>query len=389
VIQKSSRETERIGAAKIVFLTDDLGGGTGNHLLSMMKHWDRNRWQAEILSRVPITSRIIPDVPVRYVPSDGRLNVYPIAQIRALARIRKVISERSPEILHTYFFWPILFGRLLKLGGAIRTLVENREDEGFNWGVHEYAWLRMTRGLPDRIICVSDAVKRVVMDRERIEEERITVIRNGVGTLPDAGGDAPGIRKELGIEDDHLVVGMVANFNRSVKGASLLLDAVPEVVQSVPTARFLLIGKGKEEKALRDKALSMGIGAYVFFAGYRQDIHRCYAIMDVSVLTSFSEGLSITLLESMGCGIPVVVTRVGGNPEVVLDGSTGFLVPPGDVPAFAERTIRLLRDRELRKRMGEEARRRVERQFRIQDVASRYVEIYAGLLSGTGGRRHA
>jgi len=389
VIPDSSRETERNGAVRIVFLTDDLGGGTGNHLLSMMKYWDKNRLQAEILSRVPITSRISPDVPVRYVPSGGRINTYPISQIRSLGRIRKEVSERSPDILHTYFFWPILFGRLLKLGGVIRTLIENREDEGFNWGVHEYAWLRMTRGLPDRIVCVSDAVKRVVMEREGIEEERITVIRNGVGTLPNAGGEAPEIRKELGIGDDHLVVGMVANFNRSVKGASLLLDAVPEVVRSVPAARFLLIGKGKEEKALRDKALSMGIGPYVFFAGYRQDIHRCYAIMDVSVLTSFSEGLSITLLESMECGIPVVVTRVGGNPEVVSDGSTGYLVPPGDVPAFAERTIRLLRDRELRKRMGEAARRRVERQFRIQDVASRYMETYDGLLSGTDGRRLA
>jgi len=355
----------------------------------MMKHWDRNRWQAEILSRAPITSRIFPDVPVRYVPSDGRMNIYPIAQIRALARIRKEISERAPEILHTYFFWPILFGRLLKLGGVIRTLIENREDEGFNWGVHEYAWLRMTSGLPDRIICVSDAVKRVVMERERIEEERITVIRNGVEPFPEFGMETTKTRKELGLERRHLVVGMVANFNRSVKGVSLFLDAVPQIVQAVPDARFLLLGRGKEEKALREKAGSMGIESYVLFAGFRPDIHRYYAIMDVSVLTSFSEGLSISLLESMGYGIPVVVTRVGGNPEVVSDGSTGFLVPPGDVPAFAERTIRLLRDRELRKRMGEEARRRVERQFRIHDVASRYVEIYAGLLSGTGGRRHA
>ena len=367
------------GAVRIMFLTDDLGGGTGNHLLSMMKYWDKTRWQAEILSRVPLTARVSPEVPVRYLPSNGTIKLYPIAQIQALGRIRNVISEIDPAILHTYFFWPILFGRLLKWGGAVKVLVENREDQGFDWGVHEYSWLRLTRNLPDRIVCVSEAVKQVVLERERVGEDRIAVIRNGVETLPDARAEAAEIRKEFGIGEDHLVVGMVANFNRSVKGVSLFLDAVPEIVRAVPAARFLLIGRGKEEKTLRDKARTMGIEPYVRFAGYRKDIHRCYAIMDVSALTSFSEGLSITLLESMRCGVPVVATRVGGNPEVVADGVTGYLVPPGDVPAFVSRTVELLLDKDLRWRMGEEARRRVMRDFRMEDVASRYLALYGGL----------
>ena len=373
---------ETKSATRIVFLTDDLGGGTGNHLLSMMKYWDKTRWQAEILSRVPITSRISPDVPVRYVPSAGSINIYPIAQIRALGRIRKEISESAPDILHTYFFWPILFGRLLKREGIIRTLIENREDQGFDWGVHEYSWLRMTRGLPDRIICVSDAVKQVVMDRERIDEDRVVVIRNGVEPFPDSGKETADTRNELGLEGHHLVVGMVANFNRSVKGVSLFLDAVPQILQAVPDARFLLLGRGKEEKALRDKARSMGIDPYVIFAGFRRDIHRFYAVMDISALTSLSEGLSITLLESMRCGIPVVATRVGGNPEVVLDGETGYLVPAGDVSTFASRTVKLLLDRKLREQMGEAGRQRVKRHFRMPDLASRYIGIYEDCLKG-------
>ena len=372
---------EQNSPARIVFLTDDLGGGTGNHLLSMMKHWERSRWEIEIISRARLTARISPDVPVSYLPSDGRLNVYPIAQIRALGRIRKHIRERSPDIVHTYFFWSILFGRLLKREGKIRTLIENREDLGFNWGVHEYSWLRLTRGIPDRIICVSDAVKNVVMEREHVDEDRIVVIRNGVEALPDAGAEAAETRKELGIGRGQLVVGMVANFNRPVKGVSIFLDAIPGILQTVPDARFLLLGRGKEEKSLRDKARAMGIEANILFAGYRQDIHRYYAIMDVSALTSFSEGLSITLLESMRCGIPVVATRVGGNSEVVADGATGYLVPPGDVPAFVSQTVKLLLDRDLRKRMGEEGRRHVEGHFLLRDVASRYSEMYEGMLS--------
>ncbi|HZW37639.1 MAG TPA: glycosyltransferase, partial [Candidatus Deferrimicrobiaceae bacterium] len=307
-----SPEVMTNGAARVVILTDDLGGGTGNHLLSMIRHWDKGRWEAEILSRAPLTSRVSPDVPVRYIPSEGAVNLYPLAQIRAFGRIRNEISDRHPSIAHTYFFWPILFGRILKRKGVVRTLVENREDQGFDWGFHEYSLLRLTRMAPDRIICVSDAVKRVVMEREGIEEERIVVIRNGIEPFAKMGKDTAETREELGLENQHLVVGMVANFNRAVKGVSLFLDAVPRILQAVPDARFLLLGRGKEEQALRDKARSMGIEPYVRFAGFRRDIQRYYAIMDVSALTSFSEGLSITLLESMGCGIPVVATRVGG-----------------------------------------------------------------------------
>jgi glycosyltransferase involved in cell wall biosynthesis len=307
--------------------------------------------------------------------------MYPFAQIRDYSRIRKEVVGRAPNIVHSYFFWSILFGRLLKLEGKVRTLIENREDQGFGWGTHEYAWLRMTKSLPDRIVCVSGAVKRTVMDREHIEENRIVVIRNGVDAFPDGNGDVAGTRKEMGIGENHLVVGMVANFNRSVKGVSLFLDAVPKIVQAVPSARFLLLGGGEEEKSLRAKAQSLGIGPYIVFAGFRPDIHRFYAVMDISALTSFSEGLSITLLESMRCGIPVVATRVGGNPELVCDGVTGFLVPPGDVPSFVEKIVKLLQDKELRSRMGEEGRLRAMRDFRLEDVASRYLETYEGLLS--------
>lgn len=368
------------GARRVVFLTDDLGGGTGIHLISMLKHWDKRRWQAEIISRAPLGSRLSPDVPIRYLPRNGSLKMYPFAQIRDYSRIRRMVAERSPCVAHAYFFWSILFGRLLKWEGKVRTLVENREDLGFGWGVHEYSWLRMTKSLPDRIVCVSDAVKQTVMERESIEDNRIVVIRNGVDAFPDASGDAAATRKSLGLGEDHLVVGMVANFNRSVKGASLLLDAIPKIVQAVPSSRFLLVGGGEEENSLRAKTQSLGIEPYTVFAGFRPDIFRYYAVMDISVLTSFSEGLSITLLESMRCGIPVVATRVGGNPELVCDGVTGFLVPAGDVPSFVERTVKLLKDKELRSRMGKEASLRAMRDFRLEDVASRYLDLYERLV---------
>jgi glycosyltransferase involved in cell wall biosynthesis len=366
---------------KIAILTNDLGGGTGNHLLSMLKHWDKIRWQTVIFSSAPVRDRVVPDVPVEYLPPSKYFCFYPVAQVRSLAHLYKTMKGMRPDIVHTYFFWSILYGRLLKLAGAIKTLVENREDQGFDWGMHEYLWLRSTNHLPDKVICVSDAVRQVVLEREGVTESRIVVVNNGVDLKQDSSGMQEITRRELGFKEDNLVLGMVANYNRPVKGVTNFLDAIPAIVATVPSARFLFVGGGDEENSLRDKARTLGVEPYVVFAGYKKDIHRYYEIMDISVLTSFSEGLSLTLLESMGYGIPIVATRVGGNPELVVEGETGYLVPVKDNRTLVDRIVTLLQDKELRRRMGREGRLRAERKFRMQDVSSRYLEIYTGLLA--------
>jgi glycosyltransferase involved in cell wall biosynthesis len=366
---------------KIAILTNDLGGGTGNHLLSMLKHWNKDDWQTVIYSSAPVRDRVVPDVPVEYFPPSRWLRGYPLAQIRSLALLYRAMRIRPPDIVHAFFFWSIIYGRLLKLAGIVRVLVENREDQGFAWGRHEYLLLRKTRHVPDRIVCVSNAVREVVLEREGIEESRIAVIHNGVE--PDAvpPGRRETTRHELGFDGDHLVLGMVANYNRPVKGVANFLDAIPAIRTAVPSARFLFVGGGNEEGSLREKARSLGIEPFVVFAGYQKDIHRYYEVMDVSVLTSFSEGLSLTLLESMGHGIPVVATEVGGNREVVVDGQSGYLVPVHDRGMLVDRIVRLLSDPGLRKKVGEEGRRRVGRQFRMQDVADRYLDTYRELLA--------
>jgi glycosyltransferase involved in cell wall biosynthesis len=364
---------------KIAILTNDLGGGTGNHLLSMLKHLDKGDWQTVILSSAPVRDRVVPNVQVEYLPPSRIFRCYPFAQFRYLALLSGKIRTFDPDIVHTFFFWSIIYGRLLKFFGRIEILVENREDQGFDWGSHEYLWLQKTKHLPDKVICVSEAVKEVVMKREHVEESRISVVHNGVDVRQEPPGVRADTRRELGIEKEHLVVGMVANYNRPVKGVSNFLDAIPAIVSAVPSARFLFVGGGDEENALRDKSRRLGIESHVVFAGYKKEIHKYYEIMDISVLTSFSEGLSLTLLESMNYGIPVVATHVGGNPEVVVEGQTGYLVPVKDNRILADRIITLLEDQDLRRSMGEAGRRRVERKFGMAGIASRYTEIYREL----------
>lgn len=366
---------------RVTYLLSDLGGGTGHHLLNLLQVRDPDQWHADIISEVPSTSRM--DIPVRHIVLDSPAGpaAYPVRQIQRYGQLEARFRKAPPDILHTYFFWSIIYGRILKARGVIARLVENREDLGFAWGRHEYALLALTRQLPDRVICVSDAVRSVVLGREGLERSKVQVIRNGISRArPDPETLLDDLRNELDLDPEHLVVGMVANYDRPVKGVDVFLESIPLIRAAVPEARFLLLGQGQTEKQVRSHAALLKIDDVFQMPGFRDDVSRFYALMDVSVLTSFSEGLSITVLESMKHGVPVVVTDVGGNREIVASGRTGYLVPPGDARKFADTVIRVLRDRSLRQRFGMAAQHVVASRFALRDVSSQYEQTYHEVL---------
>lgn len=379
---------------RVVILTSDFGGGTGNHLLQRLREPDSARVDVRILTEVRRTARIDPPVPVEHLRPFGPVDVYPIAQCRRFLELRKRLNELRPDVLHTFFFWPVLYGRLLKKIGVVDRLVENREDLGFNWGYQEYALLRLTRRLPDRVIAVAQAVKQQAVAKERLRPDHVTVIRNGIRAEPvktRPGGELEALRRELGIGRDAPVVGMVANLNRPVKGARFLVDAVPAILDEAPETRFLVVGDGDLLPRLRRRAETRQIEDAIVFAGYRDDVDACYQTMDVAVLPSLSEGLSITLLEAMRHELPCVATNVGGNSEIVVDGVTGYLVPARDVDALSSRILELVERPELRQELGRAGRRRVTSEFDMTAVARRYSDVYESVISEHGptsvGRR--
>jgi glycosyltransferase involved in cell wall biosynthesis len=227
------------------------------------------------------------------------------------------------------------------------------------------------------IIAISDEIKQDLVRKKAAAAAKITVIPNGVEPAEFNPSDAERIpaRTALGLPDEGPVIGMVGRLDR-LKGADVLIRAVPLIKTKMPTLRVVLIGTGDDEKELKGLAAQQGISDIVLFTGYRSDARRLMHALDLLVLPSRYEGQSLSLLEAMACGKPVVGANVGGIPGVLVDGVTGLLFPSEDVATLAEAIVKLLSDPQKREIMGLAGRRRIETCFSQATMLERIVSLY-------------
>jgi glycosyltransferase involved in cell wall biosynthesis len=187
-------------------------------------------------------------------------------------------------------------------------------------------------------------------------------------------------RAELGVSPDEPLLGTVGRLTAQ-KGYGILLEAMSLVLPQVPAARLVIVGDGELVHDLRDRAVELGLEQAVRFTGPRQDVEELLSAMDVFVSSSLWEGLPTVILESMAAGVPVVATDVSGSRELVRDGSTGLLVPPGNAGALAEGIVQLLQDRKQGEELAMRARQEVRR-FSMTSVAQEHLHLYQSLLAG-------
>lgn len=228
-----------------------------------------------------------------------------------------------------------------------------------------------------RVIAISEAVRQRFALQAGLPLSRIETIVNGVD-LQDFGTlRRDVVRTRLGWPAGARIAIMVAVLRRG-KGHEVLLKGLDRIRQAVPDFRLKLVGDGSERPRL--DRLAQQFGDAVEFLGERRDVPDLLGASDVLVLPSWNEGLGMVLLEAAAASLPVVATNVGGMPEIVEDGRTGFLVPPGDAAALADRVVGLLNDPNAAASMGRAARRRVEQHFSIEVQARRTLALYRDVL---------
>jgi glycosyltransferase involved in cell wall biosynthesis len=210
--------------------------------------------------------------------------------------------------------------------------------------------------------------------------DRIRVIRNGVDVDRFYPRSKTLFRASLGLPSDALVVGTIGRLV-PVKNQRSLIDAITLLRGESVACSAVLVGDGPLRGELQEHAAHRGVADFVHFIGERRDVHEILPAFDLFALVSTSEGLSNTIMEAMASGIPVVATRVGGSDELVVDGGTGFLVPPSNPRAIADAVKKLLNDAPLRTAFGRAGRERMEREFSLSRMVTNYEHFYAEVWS--------
>jgi len=237
----------------------------------------------------------------------------------------------------------------------------------------------------DRIIAVSEATKRALVERHGVDPSKIVVIPNGVDPADSRRVQRKQARERFGVDGGALVIGSVGELIPR-KGHSYLIEALPAVRSRVgEDVRLVLVGGGIARPALERLAEEKGVLDAVVFAGRVRDAGALLSAFDVFAMPSLMEAMPFALIEAMAAGLPAVAASAWGIPEVVVEGETGFLVPPGDADALADALARLLEDRSLRGAMGAAAKARAEAVFSLEAMASKTVEVY-GEVAGRGWR---
>ncbi|MEW6658414.1 MAG: glycosyltransferase [Thermodesulfobacteriota bacterium] len=307
--------------------------------------------------------------------------------VRVLLPLVRQLRRQPPDILHCHLLRANLYGRLAGRLAGIRNIINTIH------GVDEYLTRadllsrslrlveRLSAGWVSRYVAVSENARQAVIKHLRIAPGKVSTILNAVDLVPFQRplSNGSSIRAELGLSPDAVVLGSVGNL-LPLKNYAKLVRWFGDLAATFPQVQLVIIGEGEERRALEDLIARKNLAAKVKLPGFRADIPRVLPALDIFAFPSLSEGLSIALLEAMAAGLPCVAMDVGGNAEAVVDGRTGNVVAPGDAPGFKDALIRLVKDGELRKKLGEAGKKRAFTLFNPKRLAAQYAQLYRALL---------
>lgn len=353
-------------------------GGVENQLLNILRSYDRTRLFPLVcsLSDRGEFGREIEDAGAEVVCLSKLGHRFDRSIIKDLCG---VIMEREVTIVRTHQYHANFYGRLAARKAKVPCVVASvhniyTRDRKF----HRRLMNRYLARFTDRIVAVSEAVKKDILRYDRIPAEKITVIRNGVDFERFIRADGKRVRGEYHIAQATLVIGTVSRLTAQ-KGHRNLLEAVSSLRSEFPL-KLLVVGDGPLRGELERHASRLGLADEVVFTGMRRDVPDLIAAMDIIVLPSLWEGLPNVLLEAFASGRSVIASDIPPFREVIVSPKLGILVPPEDNNALAESIRRLVRDSPLREAMGRAAAEKAASCFSIKKTVSTYTALFEEIL---------
>ncbi|MHB1393730.1 MAG: glycosyltransferase [Clostridia bacterium] len=362
---------------KVIHVLSDMKiGGAGSWLLNLLRSINKEKYDIKIvLPQGSILIAKVQELGFEAIPVDGMKDKsFDLGAVRLMLSI---FRKEKPKIVHTH---ASLSARLAARLAGVKAVIHTKHCiDSRKTGIKKLAGACVNTLLSDSIIAVSTAVKQNVADNG-VSESRISVIYGGISQVRELGDEERDhVRQSWGIEAEEIVVGIVARLT-GVKGHKHFIDAAEIISRDNTNVKFVIAGTGPKEQELKDLAAQRGLTDQVVFTGFIDNIYEILNIIDVNVISSLSEALCLSIIEGMCVGKPSVGTNIGGIPEVIKDGYNGFLVPTGDSILLADAMLKLIRDPELRRTMGEKGRELVAKNFTADAMARGIEELYETVI---------
>lgn len=308
-----------------------------------------------------------------------------------ILRLANLMKREKIDIVHSQGARADFFARIAaKLAGVpIVVSTVPMPVEGFD--VHPIrkliykAFNRFSECFVDRFIVVSDALEKMMIEKHRIDPQRVVKIYNGIEkdeyclTDEEIAYRRIIFRKKSDLREDIPVVGVIGRLVWQ-KGFKYFIDAIPDVLKEFKKARFLLVGEGELKDELKQESQKLKLEDKIIFTGFRSDIKDILSSIDILVIPSLREGLPVILLEAMAMMKPIVATEIEGIMEILEDGVAGSLVPPGNTNALKKAIIYMLTHKDKALQMGLSARKIVEERFGVDIMVQKVEEVYEELL---------
>ena len=291
----------------------------------------------------------------------------------AVRQLTSLLTDFGANVVHSHEFTMAVYGAAAARRANARHVITMHGGLYYAGALRRRLAMRWAARRSDALVGVSVATATELQRTLGVTPPRLQIVPNGI---PLRTGARDRVRIELSIAPAELLIVAVGNLY-PVKGHAVLLDALA-TLRDHRGWSLAIAGRGEEEAALRARAAAAGIAERVHILGFRNDIPDILAAGDIFAMPSLSEGLPLALVEAMSFGLPIVVSRVGGIPEVVTDNVHALLVPPSDVGALAAALRALIGDPARRSRLGDSARTRARRDYAIATMADRYERLYRG-----------
>ncbi len=376
---------------KVFYLVDSLDvGGTESQAVELarripMAGYDVTlgclRAQGPLLERLQGTAVVLRE----FHPTGG---VDTLAGLYQLLRLSWFLRQEKFDIVHTHDLWSNLLGVPAARLAGVRAIVSSRRDLAhFDWYQGKRrVWLRRIQNLSGAVLTNATPIRDALIAEDGFAPEKLRVIHNGVDIEKfHASRDG---RDHLfpGVGDGKLIV-LVGNMHTDVKGHPWLIASAPAVIREFPSTRFVLVGDGEQRASFEQQVAGLGLEQNFLFLGRRTDIPEILACCDIAVLPSRAEGLPNAVLEYMAAGLPTIVSRVGGNAELVEDREMGLLVPPADSQALSAALLKLLRDPGLARQMAQTGHEFTIRNFSFERLVRELDALYTELLQRGRGNQ--